>query len=110
MKAWFPIIGPPLAGLAQQSISYALVAAECAQQQRLPVHVVAAMALAIALFGAVSAWQDLRTIGTAPIADSGETRSNVRFLAHVGVAVSAISALVVIAMWFTAVVIPPCVR
>lgn len=110
MKAWFPIVVPPLVALAQQSISYALVAVECAQQQRLPVHAVAVVALAVALFGVLSAWQDLRTLGTAPIADSGEVRSNARFLAHVGIAVAAISALAVMAMWLTAAVLPPCVR
>jgi hypothetical protein len=110
VRPWFAIIVTPLVALAQQSINYALVAAECAQQQRLPVHAVAAAALAIALIGAASAWRDLRTIGAAPIADSGDSRSNARLLALVGVCVSAITALAVIAMWLTAAFIPPCVR
>ena len=110
MKAWFPIVVPPLAVLAQESVNYALVAFECVAQQRLPVHAVSTVALAIALFGALSAWQDLRASGVSGPADSGGPRSNARFLAFVGVAVSALMALAVIAMWLTTAFIPPCVR
>jgi hypothetical protein len=110
VKAWFPIFVPPLVALAQQSINYALVAAECAQQQRLPVHAVAAVALAITLIGVASAWRDWRAVDVKGLPRSGGPETNPRFLAIVGVAVSAMMALAVIAMWLTAAFIPPCVR
>ena len=110
MKPWFPIVVPPLVALAQQSINYALVAAECAQQQRLPLHAVAAAALAITLVGVASAWRELKVFGVTGHPDSGDPETNARFLAIVGVSVSSLMALAVIAMWLTAAFIPPCVR
>jgi hypothetical protein len=110
MKAWFPILVPPLAALAQQSTSYALVAMECGEQQRLPVHAVAMIALLVALAGVVIAFRDWRAAGVAIPQDAGDQRSRARFLAIVGVSISALMALVMIAMWLTAVFILPCMR
>ena len=110
MKLWFPILVPPLAVLAQLSAGYALVALECQQQQRLPVHLVAAVALLVALAGAAIAWSRWREAGVAPPADSGDPTSRTRFLAIVGLAVSAVMALAVAAQWLTTAFITPCVH
>lgn len=110
MRAWFPILIPPLAALVQQSTSYALVAMECAEQRRLPVHAVAVVALLVALAGIVVAWRDWRAAGVAVPQDAGDQRSRARFLAIMGVSISALMALVMIAMWLTAVFILPCMR
>jgi hypothetical protein len=110
MKPWFPILVPPLAALVQQSANYALVALECEQQQRLPVHGVAAAALLITLTGVVVAWRDWSAAGVAAPADSGDVQSRARFLAIVGVSVSALMALAVAAQWLTTAFIAPCVR
>lgn len=110
MKLWFPILVPPLAVLAQLSVSYALVALECQQQQRLPVHLVAAAALLVALAGAVMAWGRWRETGIAPPQDSGDPTSRTRFLAIVGASVSALMALAAAAQWLTVAFIAPCVH
>jgi hypothetical protein len=110
VKLWFPIVVPPLAALAQQSSMYALVARECAEQQRLPLHVVAAIALLVTLFGVAVAWRHWSAVGVAAPEDSGDARSHTRFLAIVGIAVSAIMALAVIAMWATSAFVAPCMR
>jgi hypothetical protein len=110
MRLWFPILVPPLVTLAQQSVNYALVALECQQQQRLPIHAVAAAALLIALAGVAIAWRRWEAAGVAPPEGSGDQRSRTRFLAIVGVSVSALMALAIAAQWFTAAVIPPCIE
>ena len=109
MKPWFPILVPPLAALVQQSASYALVAAECAQQQRLPVHLVTALGLAVALTGAAIAWRQWRAVGVAAPRDSGDAVSRTRFLAIVGVSISGLMALAIAAQWLTTAFISPCV-
>ena len=109
MKLWFPIIVPPLAALAQQSVNYALVAAECAQQQRLPVHLVAALGLLIAICGVLVSWRRWRAAGAGVPPDSGDPTSRTRFFAIVGGAVSALMALAIAAQWLTAAFISPCV-
>jgi hypothetical protein len=110
MKLWFPIIVPPLATLVQESVNYALVALECQQQHRLPLHLVAAVALVLSLAGAAIAWGIWREAGVAAPADSGDPQSRTRFLAIVGISVSALMALAVAAQWLTAAFVAPCVR
>ena len=110
MKAWFPIIVPALVVLAQQSVSYALVGYECAQQQRFPIHAVAALALTVALVGVLVGWRDWKAAGVAASEENAAIGANARFLAIVGTSMSALMALVVLAMWLTAAFIPPCVR
>jgi hypothetical protein len=109
MRLWFPIIVPPLVVLAQQSANYALVALECHNQQRLPVHAVTLVALLIALAGIAVAWGRWRGVGVSAPEDSGDQRSRTRFLAIVGVSVSALMALAIAAQWLTSAFIPPCV-
>ena len=110
MKLWFPILVSPLVVLAQQSVNYALVGLECERQQHLPVHAVAAVALAVTLTGVLMAWRAWKAAGAAPPADSGDAVSRTRFLAIVGMAVSGLMALSIAAQWLTAAFIPPCVR
>ena len=110
MKAWFPILVPPLAALAQQSTSYALVALECTQQQRMPVHAVAVVALLVALTGVAIAWRNWRAAAVASPQDSGTARSRERFLAIMGLSISALMALVMAAMWITLGFLVPCMR
>ena len=110
MRLWFPIIVPPLATLAQQSESYALVAVECASQQRLPVHLVAAAALLVTLAGVAVAWRRWRDVGAAAPTDSGDEVSRTRFFAIVGISVSGVMALAVAAQWLTTAFIAPCIR
>ena len=110
MKLWFPIIVTPIAALTQQSVNYALVALECQQQQRLPVHLVAAAALAVTLVGVAIAWARWREVGVAAPQDSGDQQSRTRFLAIVAVSISALMALTVASQWLTAAFISPCIR
>jgi hypothetical protein len=109
MKLWFPILVPPLAALVQQSANYALVALECAQQQRLPVHIVTALGLAVTFAGAAIAWRHWRAVGVAAPQDSGDSTSRTRFLAIVGLSISAMMALAIAAQWLTTAFIGPCV-
>ena len=110
MRLWFPILVPPLVVLAQQSANYALVALECQNQQRLPIHLVTAAALIVALIGVALAWRGWKAAGVAAPGDSGDPQSRTRFLAIVGVSLSALMALVIVAQWLTVAFISPCIR
>jgi hypothetical protein len=110
MRLWMPIIITPLVVLVQQSANYALVAVECAKQQRFAIHVVSGVSLAIAIAGMLLAWAAWRSAGTEPPDDRGHAVSRVRFLASVGVALSALMALSIIAQWLTTAFVPPCLE
>ena len=110
MRLWIPILITPVVVLAQQSANYALVALECAKQQRLAIHLVSATSLAIAVAGMLLAWSAWRSVGTESPDDRGQVVSRVRFLAAVGISLSALMALSILAQWITVAFVPPCIE
>jgi hypothetical protein len=103
------VIAPSLA-LACQSIMFALVTPSCSVQTRLGIHGVAAAFLAATVLLALLASRDLRIHAAA--ADEDErafgSHGTRRFLSACATAVAALSALVIVMMWFAAWVLSPC--
>ena len=110
MRLWIAIIIAPLVGLAQLTVNYALVDLECVTQRRFPVHVVSGVSLAIAIAGILLAWQAWRAAGVEPPDDGATAASNVRFLAAVGMALSALVALTIGAQWIATAFVAPCLE
>jgi hypothetical protein len=101
----------PVAALVLQSVMYNLVLPSCASQSMLGLHAAAAVALACAVGLALlahSEWRDCgRALRSAP-SDVAGLRSTRRFVSIMAMAISALSALVIVAMWFGAWVLSPC--
>jgi hypothetical protein len=110
MRLWMPVIVTPIVVLAQQSANYALVALECEKQQRFAIHLVSGTSLVIVLSGMLFAWVTWRSAGTESPDDSGQAVSRVRFLAAIGLALSALMALAIVSQWMTAAFVPPCLE
>jgi Zn-dependent protease len=111
MRTWLALILAPSIALGVQSILFALVTPSCATQTRVWLHASAAVALLVVLVLAVLAFSEssLRRPEPGSVdSDAGEPASARRFLAIVATAVAAISALVVVAMWFGLFVLSPC--
>jgi len=112
MKAsWLALVVAPTTALAVQSVMYAMVTPSCSEQVRLHIHLAAAVALVIVLVLAALAYADSSMRRGEPAShDSDESHGVVprRFLGTVACAVAAISALVIVAMWFGAWVLSPC--
>lgn len=108
---WVPLVVAPTIALATQSMLYSLVTPECSRQARLEMHLVAAVALVVVLALAVLAYGEssLRRPGPAsPDSDEGHPDARRRFLLDAAVGVAALSALVILGMWFTTWVLGPC--
>ena len=104
------VLGPTIA-LGLQSLMYSMVTPSCSAQMRLNIHVAAALALAIVVVLAVLAYGESSLRRREPVSpDNDEARVPVpgRFLGDVGAAVAALAALVIVAMWFTTLVLSPC--
>jgi hypothetical protein len=103
MKSWLALVLSPTIALATQSTLYSMVTPSCSAQMRLQLHLTAAVALAVVIVMAVLAYAEssLRR---------GEPASHVRrrFLADMASAVAALSALVILGMWFAMWVLTPC--
>ena len=110
MRLWPAILLTPLIVLAQQSANYALVGLECEKQQRFAVHLVAGVSLTLVAIAMVLAWGAWRDAGTALPDDRGDRANGVRFLAAIGIALSALMALSIAAQWLTTAFVLPCLE
>ena len=110
-KGWLATVIAPLVALAVQSVMYSLVTPACSRQAELTIHVAAAVALAIVLVLAVVAYGESTVRHGAPGSHDNDDAAGgapSRFLATVGTAVAALSALVIVGMWLGAWVLSPC--
>ena len=98
----------PVAFLANLELAYALVHSACRLGNRLPLHAVHAASLALALVGCLTAWRTWRAAGIEWPADVAGPPARTRFLAGLGVATSALFALVLVAQWIPSFVLSPC--
>ncbi|HEY0823809.1 MAG TPA: hypothetical protein VGD76_08480 [Ramlibacter sp.] len=111
MKTWLGLLAAPSVALATQSVLYSMVTPSCSSQTRLQLHLVAAVGLAIVLVMAVLAFGESSLRRGEPSShdsDEGSAGARRRFLASAASAVAGLSALVIIAMWFTLWVLTPC--
>ncbi len=110
---WFGILGGPLAALTAQLLNYMLVPAVCRSHNDPAVmallHVVSLVLLAVTLGAAWIAWSALHRQGSnAEQSDAGDLVGRGHFMAQVGVGLSLLSALVVIAEWIPVFILHPC--
>ena len=98
-QLWLSVLAPPLAALTQLQTNYALVLWACGRGRTWPLHLVAFLALLVAAGAGVLAWRNwLRAGGGWEDGGAGPLPRS-RFMAAVGIFVSAHGALVVVAQW-----------
>jgi hypothetical protein len=111
MKSWLALVLAPVIALATQSVMYSMVTPACGTQTRLQLHLFAAVALASVVVLSLLALGDssLRRPGGRSLDDDGgQPPVRRRFLADMALAVGALAALVILAMWFATWVLTPC--
>jgi hypothetical protein len=89
----------PLVWLSQLTVAFALVGPLCQWQQRWPLHVTTAVALALVVAAVVVCWRRARTPGTSDPA---------RRLATAGAALGTFFAVLVVALELPVVLLHPC--
>jgi hypothetical protein len=105
MVYWLGILGAPTVFLAELSLAYALVPWACRSQHHAMLDTVSAIGLLLtvaALGAAFVGWRQARAHRDSPVAARQE------FLGQMAIALSALSALAVIAQWATRLAVPPC--
>jgi hypothetical protein len=110
VRIWPALFVPPLAFLTLLNVNYGLEPWACEYQIRWPLHLSAAVALVLALGAGALAWRDWRAVGMEPPNDADGEAPRVRFLSAVGLMLSGLSALAIMGLWTTILILPPCVR
>ena len=107
---WLSIIAPPMAALTQLQTNYALVLWACGAGRTWGLHLVAFLALLVAIGSGLLAWRNWRRAGAVWEDEGAGPIPRGRFMAVVGMFVSLHSALVIIAQWIAVFVFSPCQR
>ncbi|HEV2706190.1 MAG TPA: hypothetical protein VGV59_09715 [Pyrinomonadaceae bacterium] len=107
---WAGLVVAPLTTLVQQTTSYALVHQACRTGQEWSLHVASVVALLLVCGCALLSWRSWRRAGAGAETEGAGVLPRSRFMAVVGLLISALSALVVIAQWIAVFVYAPCQR
>jgi hypothetical protein len=100
----------PLAALANQAVTYALEIWACSRDADTVLYVVNAFWLAVALAATLMAYLRWSRVGRGSDDDGATIPARNRFLALTGIAVSALSALVIVAQLIAVPIFGPCAQ
>ena len=107
---WACVLAGPVAALTQLQANYALVLWACGAGRVWALHAVSVVALLVAVGAGLLAWRKWRVAGAVWEDEGGGVKARGRFMAAVGMLISALSALVIVAMWMPVFVYGPCQR
>jgi hypothetical protein len=106
---WTANLLGPAAVLLTQELGYILSEkAACARGDNWPMHLAFAAGLALALTATSLGWREWRRWGERASTPAGTAEGRSRFMAVLGVLVSTVSALAIVAMWSATMFVHPC--
>ena len=107
-ELWAGVLVGPFAALMQLQINYALVLWSCSHRSTWPLHLVSVMALFLTSVAGLLSFRVWQRISIKEDAAGPAARS--RLMSAVGVLISALMALWIIAQWFPIFLYDPCQR
>jgi hypothetical protein len=105
---WIGLLLPPVAFLIDLEVAYALVPTACSSGNPLPVHLVHLACLVLAGVGGLTAWRWWRLRGATWPGEEGDPLARSRFMAGLGLLLSGLILLVIVAMWIPSFLLDPC--
>ncbi|HEY2378498.1 MAG TPA: hypothetical protein VGH98_21135 [Gemmatimonadaceae bacterium] len=100
----------PIAALVNEEMIYLTNMWVCGHGAPIGMHIVAVVCLLVAIAAGLLARADWGRVGRGTESESAMIDSRTRFLALGGMAVSALSALLIVMQWLAVFVFGPCVR
>jgi hypothetical protein len=104
------IVAGPIAVLANEELIYVTNMWACGTGKQLAMHVVPIICLLVTLGAGLLAWRDWDRVGRGIEDEAATIDSRSRFLALGGIAISALSALLILAQWLAIFVFGACMR
>jgi hypothetical protein len=108
LALWTGLLLPPVAFLLNLEVAYALVPTACSSGNRLLVHLVHLVCFGLAGFGGLTAWRCWKSSGEAWPGGAGGPLARSRFMAGLGLLVSSLFGLVILAQWIPSFILDPC--
>ncbi len=109
-RLWLGFLAPPLAFLTNLGVAYAVVPGSCSADISWPLHLTAALMLAVALGSGWLAWREWTRAGREWPTEQPEPGVRVRFMAALGSIGAALFSLLIAAQWLAMVILPQCRR
>jgi hypothetical protein len=100
----------PIVALANQEMIYSANMWACGHGARGTMHVIPLLCLTVALGAGLTARRDWKAVGGGVHDEDATVEQRTRFVALLGMAMSAFSAAVIVAQWAAVVVFDPCMR
>jgi hypothetical protein len=104
---WWGILIGPAAWALDQGISYAIDQHACSTGHFYLLHLVSAVGFVLTLTGGLLAWRQLAAVSDGR-EDGGSPRDRSWFMAWLGILMSSVFALAIIALLVTKIVLSPC--
>jgi hypothetical protein len=98
----------PFAFLLNLQISYMLVPWACSSGQIFWLHIAAFGSLLLAALGALTAWRNWQKAGREWQSEGGNATARSRFMGIVGLLMSGLFSLIILAQWIANLIIDPC--
>jgi hypothetical protein len=105
---WIGLLLPPIAWALQMQVNYWMVRGACARLSNVSLFVVTLVAVTLVLLAGVSAWLGWRKVGQKWPSSFGDSISRRRFMAVLGLFMTGMFLLVIVAQGIAAIMIQPC--
>lgn len=107
---WAGILIAPLVFLLHLQVNYALVTELCQSEHKIVMHMVTLTALLISAGGGLIAWLNWRVAGRKWPGEAGSIAERSRFMSAIGLLISLLVILGLIAQWIPQFIFDPCQR
>ncbi len=107
-ELWAGVLVGPMAALMQLEVNYALVLWACSHHSTWPLHLVSVLALLLTIVAGLLPFRLWQRLSVAEDAEGPPARA--RLMALVGILISIVMSLVIIAQWLAVFINDPCER
>ena len=107
---WFGVLLGPIAGLSQLEANYAFVLWACGAGRDWPLHLVSIVAILLSLFAGLLAHRVWKRLGAGWDDEGPGAVPRARFMAAIGMLISGLMLLVILAQWIPVFIYGSCQR
>jgi hypothetical protein len=105
---WYGLLGGPIVWFFGLLAGYPLVEVACTKRSMFPLHLGSVVALSLVLGAGWAAWSQWSRVGRGWASEASDARTRSRFMAVMGVILSALFAMAIGVQWLATAFLHPC--